>query len=164
MKLFRPSIISLLFSSSPSAMVRRIVFMVIYSVKSLIKWAFSHIGEEWFKFPPSNAHCNSASAVIFPLLKSWISAALNHMLPRFICLGRWLPPQRMSMFYSRTATRFIPTKAKHYACGNDLITAIANTIPMNDSPFMRRLADDNQTPITIATLILFSVWRFSHVA
>ena len=81
-----PAIISLLLWSSPAAILRLIITVLIWiAVNALVFWTFPHVGKEITEVSPTWADRNTAASIVFV---GWICrtvAAGLHVLPTVKC-------------------------------------------------------------------------------
>jgi hypothetical protein len=76
------TIIVLLFSCSPSAVIGRVSFVVVYALYGKFVWALSHVSEEIDEgLSPSLTNCDPATTVVRVTIIVRIVAAIFHVLP-----------------------------------------------------------------------------------
>lgn len=80
------TIICLLFRSGPTAVFRRVVTVIIFSIyRIMLSWLFPHICKEIFEaMKPALVYCNAASTVFWIVFILWIQAAHLHTDPRIV--------------------------------------------------------------------------------
>ena len=77
-----PAISSLLKSSGPSAVIRLVVAVVIYALKSEFWRCLSHVGKKIRVATPAVANCNAAPPITGEFLLVRVKAALAHTHPK----------------------------------------------------------------------------------
>mgnify|MGYP001615676789 FL=1 len=79
------AIMALLKICCPTTVARRVVSIVIDSIKCMFRRSKSHIQKECKKRPlPASADFNSATAIIAPVTIPWIGTSLAHFAPCFV--------------------------------------------------------------------------------
>ena len=92
------SIVRLLLSSCPPAIIRIIPFGIIYSFKACANRPFPHIGNKIIEFFPPNTHLNSTGAISFVVLIFRIIASDAHGNPRPV-LGAFSTANSMTILH-----------------------------------------------------------------
>jgi len=84
----RPSlspILSLFSTSSPTAIIRLVVTIIIYPLQCMIKRSWSHIRTKFFeRLQPANTNFNTTLSVPMVRPMFWIYAAIFHICPNMI--------------------------------------------------------------------------------
>lgn len=89
----RDSLIALLLSfCRPPAIVRLVILVIIFSVKSEASRLFSHIRNKVFECLPSFANRDSSSSIVAPLAHRRVFATVEHSLP---CVVERVPAFRL---------------------------------------------------------------------
>jgi len=78
------AVVGLLFSSGPLAVFRRVIFIVINSLKGVPLWARPHIFFKHKEFVPSGANLNSTASIVSVLASVWVTAPSTHSKPYFM--------------------------------------------------------------------------------
>lgn len=157
-----PRIVALLWTCSPSAVIRRVSTLIINSLKRVAEaWTLSHIYQEIGSRFPSFANRNTPAAVISECGVLGVLTAIHHMCPRRIfrrlkhaVLSLSLPLKLALIAPTRNTTAILEALATH----NFLSAAFASTQParrgattvsvfignrvvkLKDSPASKRLA------------------------
>lgn len=77
-------IICLLFSGRPSAIIRRIAFIVVDSIKRTSQRSFTHISKKIIEREPAVANRNPATAIIGEVAMCGVEATFFHTRPSLI--------------------------------------------------------------------------------
>lgn len=81
----RPPIVGLLFRCGPSAILRRVVAVVVDSIQRSVGWTRAHVAIEGFeRSAPAGANRDSSASVGLELMKVRVLAALDHAFPTVI--------------------------------------------------------------------------------
>ena len=80
----RACVISLLKGACPTAVVRFVISVVVFSIQTLSGRRFSHVGVKVFEGQPSFTHNDSSTSVIFRLPNVRIMASSHHRFPQIV--------------------------------------------------------------------------------
>jgi len=139
-------IIALHVGCRPTAIIRRIPFIIINAVKTGIGWTVSHIGPEILKRVPSFAYGYAPAAVILVSRIVDIFTSQQHMIPRPICGGSSSLPMRSAFVTLPTATAFSMPRTKMFAIYNRMVSTFALTQPKRPTSSLFNIAQDCKAP------------------
>lgn len=153
------SIVGLSLTSSPFAVIRLVVAIVVTTLKRLLSRTLAHVGKEVFKLLPSRADHDAASSIVSKLRAAWIRAARNHALPNDMGL-RAAPSMSArapsGLFCLQASARLSVAASKR--AGKDAFrhSAIATTQPSRrHASVANHSTDSNELPETLAWLKSF---------
>ena len=82
-----PAIICLLPLRGPSAILRFIISIIIYSIKAFSLWPVAHILKKIIEIVPTLANFNSSATILFKSMCTFSIASLDHGIPNIINFG-----------------------------------------------------------------------------
>lgn len=82
------SVPMLLNISSPAAILRAVISIIVDSFKTQSVWAMTHVGKKVFKTQPSIADFYSAPSVVRPTRHIWVPASCQHSSPNSVSFRR----------------------------------------------------------------------------
>ncbi len=174
-KMSSTSILLLLASWNPPAVVRRIRTVIVDSFNRVVGARLpAHIGQEVFKRQPSLANDNSSPAIAMEACGFRVAASREHAAPSAV-FGRPVASLSHSMgpvgfseefFSEATATIDIsPTKS----AGGDLLdcATVAFALPLSDASWIRDISQNGKSPKPLASKVykartLRRIILFSH--
>lgn len=151
-------IVGLFFSSSPTAVARLIITIIINAVyRKIWAWSYTHISVKVFKLTPTFTNFNFTTTIIMIASIILVITSLNHAIPCFIFYGVFHPVNTYS-FNLDTATRGCMPRNKGVMTNDCFFTTRTFTNPI--TPISTAVAFFfNYQPIKMYT---YNIPKFSH--